>query len=220
MNTAASHLGGTTGHGPVIAETAEPTFHSEWEARVLALVLAMGATGSWTLDASRRAREDRPRNEYLAMSYYEIWLTALERLLDANGLTDSEERHAGRPVRPPRAVARVLRADEVAAALARGGPTSRPAQGSQTFRVGDRVRTKNIPDLHHTRLPSYAQERTGVVSAVHGCHVFPDANAHGGGEQPQWLYTIEFTATSLFGTDANPNDTICLDAFEPYLDPA
>ena len=72
----------------------------------------------------------------------------------------------------------------------------------------------------HTRLPRYARGKTGVVVAVRGAHVFPDTNAHGLGEQPQWLYTVRFAGKELWGGDADPTLSVSIDAFEPYLDPA
>ena len=62
----AQDLGGMHGFGPVIPEADEPAFHAEWERRVFALTLAMGATGSWTLDESRGARESMAPPRYLA----------------------------------------------------------------------------------------------------------------------------------------------------------
>jgi nitrile hydratase len=58
------------------------------------------------------------------------------------------------------------------------------------------------------------------VVAVHGCHVFPDAHAHGGGEDPQWLYTVRFPARELWGEQGDPRAAVSVDAFEPYLEPA
>ena len=53
----AQDLGGMMGFGPVVAEKDEPVFHGEWEARVLANVIATQAIGWWSGDASRYARE-------------------------------------------------------------------------------------------------------------------------------------------------------------------
>jgi nitrile hydratase len=55
---------------------------------------------------------------------------------------------------------------------------------------------------------------------MHGCHVFPDVHAHGGGEDPQWLYSVRFDARELWGADADPTVAVSVDAFEPYLEPA
>ena len=53
-------------------EPDEPPFHAAWEARALAVTLAMGATGSWNIDMSRAARETLP--DYDELDYYRIWL--------------------------------------------------------------------------------------------------------------------------------------------------
>ena len=197
----AHDMGGVHGFGPVVAEVDEPWFHAEWEKRIFALVIALGAGGRWNIDASRSAREDRPPAEYLGMSYYRLWLAGLERLLAERGTPE-----------------RVLRAEDVASTLARGGPASRPSPRPARFAVGDRVRTLNVHPRGHTRLPRYARGRLGTVDRVHGTHVFPDSNAVFAGEDPQWLYTVRFTAAELWGRDER--QTVSIDAFEPYLEPA
>jgi nitrile hydratase subunit beta len=197
----AHDMGGVHGFGPVVAEADEPRFHAEWERRVFALVIALGAGGEWNIDASRFAREDRPPAEYLGKTYYELWLAGLERLLAERGY----------PSKP-------LRAEDVDAMLARGGPASRASDRPARFAAGDRVRTRNIHPHTHTRLPRYARDKVGTVELVHGTHVFPDSNAQFHGEDPQWLYTVRFTAHELWGRD--DNDSVSIDAFEPYLEPA
>jgi nitrile hydratase len=59
----------------------------------------------------------------------------------------------------------------------------------------------------------------GTVTATHGGHVFPDSNARGRGENPQWLYTVSFDGRELWGDEADAALTIFIDAFEPYLEP-
>lgn len=219
MNGAAD-LGGMMGFGPVAAEPDEPLFHAEWERRAFALVLAMGATGSWTLDESRFARESLPPAEYLSSSYYRIWLAGLEKLLVENGLATAAELAEGAPREPARALPRVLAAADVDAVLARGAPVDRPARSDPLFAPGDRVRTINMHPRSHTRLPRYLRGRLGTVVAVHGVHVFPDANASGGGEDPQWLYGVRFASRELWGRDGNDRDSVTADCWEPYLEPA
>lgn len=74
-------LGGMHGFGPVRTGADEPVFHADWERRVLAVTLATGALGRWSIDRSRFTREQLPPATYLTSSYYEIWLRGLERLL-------------------------------------------------------------------------------------------------------------------------------------------
>ena len=49
MNSA-HDLGGMMGFGSIENDPADPNFHAEWEQRVFALTLAVGATGSWNID--------------------------------------------------------------------------------------------------------------------------------------------------------------------------
>ncbi|MGA1725850.1 MAG: nitrile hydratase subunit beta, partial [Burkholderiaceae bacterium] len=58
-------MGGMHGFGAVQPEVDEPVFHAAWERQALALTLAMGATGQWNLDQTRRARESLPAAAYL-----------------------------------------------------------------------------------------------------------------------------------------------------------
>jgi nitrile hydratase beta subunit len=214
-------LGGADGFGPVVAEADEPVFHADWERRVFGLSLAAGAAGSWNLDQSRFARESIPPARYLASSYYEIWLAGLERLLVEDGMVTPDELAQGRADGPAPPGGRRLAAGDVARAMSsRRGSTARPAVRAAQFGPGDAVRARVIHPAGHTRLPRYVRGRTGVVEAVHGCHVFPDHHAAGLGEDPQWLYTVVFDGRELWGADTDPTVAVSVDAFEPYLEPA
>ena len=82
------------------------------------------------------------------------------------------------------------------------------------------MRTLNLHPTGHTRLPRYARGRTGVIEAVHGAFVFPDSSAHGAGEDPHWCYGVVFSGTELWGAGADPTLSVCVDCWEPYLEPA
>lgn len=214
--TSHADLGGRDGYGPVLPEPEGELFHAPWESRVLALTLSMGAAGAWNIDISRSARETLP--DYAKLSYYEIWFAALLQLLAERGLVTPDEIDAARVLHPPLPVKRVLAAADVAATLARGAPTTRPATGTPRFSVGQRVRTRREVPAHHTRLPGYARGKCGTVERLLGAHVFADAHAQGLGEDPQWLYTVVFDGAELWET---PSDTrVSIDAWEPYLEPA
>ncbi|WP_152339949.1 nitrile hydratase subunit beta [Pseudorhizobium flavum] len=211
-------LGGQMGFGPVAPEPNEPVFHAEWEKRALGITLSCGAFGAWTLDESRHARENIPPAQYLDASYYEIWIRALETLLERHGFASDEEISAGHKLQEPAKPKRVLTADMVPGVLARGGPCDRPVDTEPRFAVGDRVRTRNFNPVTHTRLPRYAREKTGVVEAVQGSFVFADDNAHGRGENPQWVYTVVFDGGEIWGEGADPTLTVSIDAWESYLE--
>ena len=210
-------LGGTHGFGPVVPEPAGELFHAAWEPRALALTLAMGATGAWNIDETRSARETLP--DYAGSSYYAIWIKGLEKLLLERGLVAPAELAGGRPHGAARPLPRLLRAADVAATLARGAPTLRPAAAPAKFTVGDWVRTRSGEVPHHTRLPGYVRGRRGRIERLRGTHVYADSNAQGLGEQPQWLYTVVFAGGELWGADASEGLTVSVDAWESYLEP-
>ncbi len=212
-------LGGMTCFGPIVREENEPVFHAPWERRVFAMtILAMGAVD--TLDAFRHAIERMDPLQYLTSTYYEHWLAALETLLVERGLATPEELATGsarltegtRTPIPPDAVAEIVR---------RGVPADRPAaQGVPRFRPGDQVMARNLHPLGHTRLPRYVRGKRGVIARVHGTFVYPDTNAHEGGERPQPVYSVRFSARELWGPTAAERDSVYLDLWEEYLDQA
>lgn len=220
-------MGGMQGFGPVVPEPGEPPFHAPWERRALALTLAMGAGGLWNIDQSRSARESLPPATYLASSYYEIWIRALERLMLERGLVDRAELAGAGPAAPagPPPAFRPLARDAVDAALARGTPSQRPPAGPARFAVGDAVVAVNRHPRGHTRLPRYVRGHAGRVVHVHGAHVFPDRHAASTpgqpfDDRPEWLYTVVFDGRTLWGDDAEPGTSVSVDAWEPYLEPA
>jgi nitrile hydratase len=105
-------------------------------------------------------------------------------------------------------------------ALTTRGGYRREAAAPSAFQVGDRVRARNLNPPGHTRLARYARGHAGVVERWHGAHVFPDVHAHGGGEDPRHLYTVRFSARELWGAEAPERDSVSLDLWEPYLEPA
>jgi nitrile hydratase len=213
--TTHADLGGQSAHGAIVAEPEGAGFHADWEARALALTLAIGATGEWNIDISRSVRETLPG--YAHLSYYEIWFEALLKLLEERQLVLADEAAAGRALYPARPLLRVLRADAVPTVLARGAPTARDATRSARFAPGQRVRLRADAAPHHTRLPAYARGRAGVVERLHGMHVFADSHAQRLGEAPEWLYTVAFDGAELWG-DAQATQRVSIDAWEPYLE--
>ena len=217
----AQDLGGMMGFGPVEAEKNEPIFHADWEKRALGISLCSSALGEWNIDISRHARETLHPADYLSSSYYEIWTKGLVKLLASSGLVSADELTAGRKLTAPKATKRpALRAADVPARLAAGGPCDRPLDRAPLFGAGDRVKTRNINPTGHTRLPRYARGKTGVIERRQGSFVFPDTNAHRQGEDPQWVYAVVFTGAELWGADADPTLSVAIDCWESYLESA
>ena len=211
-------MGGQMGFGPIAPETNEPWFHEPWERRAFALALAMGMTGSWNIDISRHARERLPAMQYWSSSYYEVWIAGLMTVMHEAGLVNDKELATGHAITPPAPVTRVASAAMIPAILQKGGPSTRKSELKAGFKIGDKIRTRNINMAGHTRLPRYARDKLGEIIAIHGTHVLPDSSAHRLGDNPQWLYTVRFTAKELWGHDNKVQ--VMLDLWEPYLEPA
>lgn len=214
-------LGGMDGFGAVKPEPEDdPPFHAEWEGRVLALARALGAVGAWNIDVGRHGIERLPPHIYLAATYYQKWHLRNEQLAVERGLITPEELAAGHASVPGIAMKRAaLRPDEADRTTIRGSygrDPSRPA----AFRIGGRVRTRNLHPKLHTRLPRFARGRVGIVERIQGFHVYPDAVVADGAEDPQWLYTVRFDGRELWGPEADPTLEVSIEAFEPYLERA
>jgi len=215
-------MGGMHGLGPIVTEADEPVFHHDWESRVFACFLAMGAWRKWNIDRGRFFRESVPGPRYLNSTYYEIWLDALIAITADAGLATRDELTSGRA--DPAAAKRTpaFTADKVVPALCRGATARRddvafPAR----FAPGEAVRGRNINPRGHTRLPRYVRGRQGVIERVHGVFVFPDSNAKLAGEDPQTIYSVCFSAGELWGDDApHPADKVFVDMWDSYLEPA
>lgn len=205
-------MGGLHGFGKVVVEKDEPVFHERWEARVFGMIQSFGGNN---IDAGRHSIESLDPVSYLRNGYYGRWLGALERgLVDAGVVTADEIRQR---MASPRAVASPAPSS-----------TWRPARRSYArkvevapaFAVGQRVATRNHQPAGHTRLPAYARSRRGEIASLHAAMVFPDDHAHGRGENPQYLYTVRFAATELWGETAEANTVFHIDLFESYLEAA
>jgi nitrile hydratase len=213
-------MGGMDGFGNVEAEPNEPTFHQEWEGRVMAMVRAVGANGGLNIDAQRFSREMLPPDVYLSSSYYQKWFLAFENMLRERGMVGQDEIAAGHSLKQSPPLARgKFTLDDVPRTETRGSFARQP-RAPAIFKPGDRVRTKNINPVTHTRLPRYVRGHVGIIERNNGCHVFPDTNAHGLGDNPQWVYTLLFDGRDLWGDDADPTLKVSIEAFEPYLERA
>ncbi|KIN61620.1 Nitrile hydratase, beta subunit [Sulfitobacter noctilucae] len=215
-------MGGRFGDGAVVPEAEDVIFHADWHPRALALTLAAGGLGQWNIDSSRHARERLKPTDYARFSYYEKWMGGLATLLVEAGIVTREEL-AGKaaPALSPLAE-RVLRANQVADVLAKGGPAERPSNIAPSFAPGDTVVAKQFAENTkisggHTRLPGYAAGARGRVLRLHGSHILPDSHAHGTGEAPEPLYAVAFAASELWAHPEHPRDEVIVDMWQSYL---
>lgn len=211
-------MGGMDGFGKVEPEPNEPPFHEPWEGRVLAMNRAIRGIGAWNIDVDRYGIESLPPHVYLASSYYKRWFLRILRLLAERGMVGADEMEAGHSLRPGKDMGRGAFGLADVERVMRRGSFGRSAPAPAQFKIGDRVRAKNIHPKSHTRLPRYVRGHVGVVERIQGCCVFPDSVVAGKSEDPQWLYTVRFDAVELWGTDADPTVKVSIEAFEPYLE--
>jgi nitrile hydratase beta subunit len=215
-------LGGKAGFGAVVREKHEPVFHARWEAKVFALMRASGAAGAFlNTDRFRHLVERINPVAYLTHGYYGRWLGGVETGLVESGILDVDA-----------IAAKVSDLGGEQQSLIAAQPKSNPdsqgnvptavgsdrAVAAPKFAVGQQVLTSALAKPGHTRLPAYARAKIGTVITTHGGWVYPDTNAHGLGEDPQNLYTVQFTSATLWG-GSEKKVKVSLDLFEPYLSP-
>jgi nitrile hydratase beta subunit len=213
-------MGGMHGMGPIRAEKNEPVFHVPWEGRVFALRRAMAAWRKWNIDVTRHEVELVPPAEYLRLSYYERQFVAFLEMLAESGLVTRAELETGIPTQGSPKATPALTAEKAAVLVAKGVAASRDVHVSPRFRSGDHVRARNMHPFGHTRLPRYARGKFGTIHRDHGVFVFPDTNAHFLGEKPQHVYSVRFAARELWGQQASSRDSVFLDMWDDYLEPA
>jgi len=199
-------MGGMHGFGRVEPEADEPLFHAPWEARALALNLCMRPhlTGSLRYAIERIAPAD-----YLAQSYYERWLAALDTLRGEEGVGAETGGEVG-----ALDAASMRRRLHSRVSLAR--EDARPPR----FRVGDAVVARTINPKGHTRMPRYVRGKCGEVVIDHGGFALPDSAVVGGPADPQHVYAVRFSMRALWGEDAPARDSLIVDLWDSYLDPA
>ena len=212
-------LGGKRGFGRVQDLTDAPPFAEPWEGKAFVIGALAARISGGNLHAFRHAIERVPPSEYLA-GYWNRWTIGAQTMMEDSGIVTDEEvraraaRLSGRDVpEPPPPIPHKPQMPSGGAGNLRSRDTP-PA-----FKVGDRVRVADLDPAGHTRLPRYVRRRTGTVTALQPCQVFPDTAAHFEGENPQHCYTVDFDARELWGPDA---ESFCLsiDLFEPYLEQA
>jgi nitrile hydratase len=180
----------------------------------------MGAWRKWNLDATRYQRELIPPADYFTKTYYERWIVALVELMVKTGLVTKAEIESGTPDQGSPKLTPALTAEKVPTLIAKGVPAKRDVPVVASFHAGERVRSRNINPVGHTRLPRYARGKVGTIHRDHGVFVFPDSNALFLGEKPQHVYSVRFAARELWGEQAAVQDSVYVDLWDSYLEPA
>ena len=90
------------------------------------------------------------------------------------------------------------------------------------FKPGDRVRIRTDSPPGHIRTPKYVQGKTGEVAGIHGAFRNPETLAYGRDGLPkQFLYLVRFDERDLWQQyRGSPRDTLLVDVYEHWLEPA
>ena len=213
-------MGGMDGMGPVEPEENAPVFHETWEGRVYGLVRALGRWGrgrNW--GSFRYALETLPPADYLRMPYYERWFTVYVNRLLSSGLVTEAELDSGYADADTPAPELLPATQAEAESLGSG---LLDVEVNARFNVNDSVRGRNMHPLGHTRMPRYTRGRRGVVIRDNGIYALQDTDEQGHrlGNTPQHVYTVRFGAQELWGERASARDSVYVEMWEEYLEPA
>jgi nitrile hydratase beta subunit len=213
-------LGGRHGFGHIDTDEPEEQFHEPWEARVRGMVNAMSRAPDWNLDWFRHCRELIDPVDYLSRPYFDQWAQTYSAMMVNSGLATVEEIAAGRAAgAASTGLPDPMSAEQVAGAKLGAERFDAPVDEPPAFVPGAGVRTILAVTNGHTRLPAYARGHNGRVLAHHGAHVFPDENAVNR-KRYEHLYTVEFDASALWPEAPQSSDTVSLNLWESYLEPA
>ena len=225
----AHDIGGRRGYGPLNIVPDEPPFEAAWQGGVVGLTITTMARGLYGVDAWRARQEELHPLAYNELPYFERWLYAVERCLTSAGVLAQEEieQRLQQLAEDPQAPLPQREDPELVAAIAtliaEGAPLVQQAPAPPRFAVGDRVRLRRIeidrPGEQHTRLPSYAQGSRGRVARVNPAQNLPDLMVERGLARPEHTYAVRLSAVDLW-PDAEPNASVCVDAWESYLEPS
>ena len=214
-------IGGMDNIGPVNIEKDEPVFHDDWERKVYAMTLATMGAGIFVTDEVRYMTETIPPRDYLTFTYYEKWLYSLEQMMLQKNVVARDELDSGRVTAPEMAAGiEAASPERMQYGMNNRIPVFVDTDIPPKFKTGDEIIARNINPLHHTRIPRYIRGRRGVVGMHHGIFLLPDTNAHGGPDKPQHVYNVRFSARELWGEETPANDSLYIDLFDDYMDPA
>ncbi|MFW0794653.1 nitrile hydratase subunit beta [Gordonia sp. CPCC 205515] len=219
-------LGGTDGLGPVNPPENEPVFRAEWEKPMFTMFSACFRAGYFGVDSFRHGIEKMDPAVYLTAPYYEHWLYTIENhAIDAGAIDPAEldRRTAFYLENPDAPLPEHEQNPEliafVDAVVPAGASAVRDTDKQPRFSVGDVVRVNDSSPFGHTRRARYIRGKVATIVAHRGSFIYPDTAGNGLGENPEHVYTIEFTSTELWGAhDADPNGKVYFDVWDPYIE--
>jgi nitrile hydratase len=211
-------LGGRHGFGPVVTDESEKPFHAAWEARLLGIARGMSRASDWSIDWFRHCRELIDPVDYLTRPYYDQWLQTYAAMLVNSGFATVKELATGKSHRPAVGLDAPMPPSAVANAKKQALRFDRQPAAPPLFALGQVVRAKSHSGPGHTRLPLYVRGHLGRITACHGAHILPDANAVGE-PRAETLYSVAFQAVELWPETVGRHE-VYLDLWESYLERA
>jgi nitrile hydratase subunit beta len=204
-------VGGMGGFGPVVVEKNEPVFHYPWEGKVFAMNIAMGGWRKWNLDQTRSSGEKFSPRQYLAMSYYERWVTALADRGIRAGLFTAEEVKAG----------------HAALGSPKLTPPIRPEMVPALVRA-PRNYVRRFTPSRCTRSAIQSAPSPTALKAIRACRATLagapalsfSITARPSSPTPMQTATKTHsisTPRELWGEQGDPRDSVTLDLYEPYF---
>ncbi len=217
-------MGGMQWYGPVEYEENEPTFHEEWEARMVAMRVVVGPKPGLRPGGFRYDTEILDPVFYLGAKYYERWLAGFQSGLIERGIITPEELaeridlYSEDPAAPvPTREDPEKAKDAVRRLTAR--IDAKKEDGNPQYKVGDLVRTRNIHPKGHTRMPRYVRGKQGVIARSYGARDVLDFEPGDPIFPLQPVYSVKFTMRELWGETAEPAEFLYIDLWEQHLEP-
>ena len=212
----------------------------QWELMTYVLCEVLAWRGIWVTEERRRiGNVDVGRSIYLGLPYYARWLWSVGRILiekkhiDWAELTDRlaevKSRYPG-PLNGRRPDARpkfagdgkgVKRNQFHIKAVGLGDPpvfagTADPAK----FKLGDRVRVRDLPAMFYTRTPEYVRGAEGIIAEIAYESPAPEDETWDREDaKSEWFYIVRFRQSDLWDNYTGPNtDTLQTELPERWLE--
>lgn len=224
---------------------AEPFLDKEeeqWEMMTYVLCEVLGWTGIWVSEERRRLADvDMGLSMYLGLPYYSRWLWAVGKTLISkeyitwgeltDRLAEVQARYAGGlggrlPEAEPKfeGDGSTLRRNGIhIEALGKGDPAMYAGKADKAvFKVGDRVKVRELPAMFYTRTPEYVRGAEGVIAEVAYESPAPEDETWGREDvKPEWFYVVRFKQSTLWDNYYGPQaDTLQTEIPERWLQAA
>jgi thiocyanate hydrolase subunit beta len=95
---------------------------------------------------------------------------------------------------------------------------SKTAAGGR-FKVGDRVRVKNMPNMFYTRTQNYVRGAIGTIAAFTYKDLIPEDEAFNFDGKLEQYYIVRFRQKDLWEEYPFDNDTLQTETPEHWLEP-